>query len=630
MRRVAVGIASAWLALAAGAGSAAPLEAYGKLPTIQAVSISPGGESLAMIVSDGEQRKVLVQDLQSGRAMTVPAGAIKVRAIDWAGPRHLIISASKTTELFATGGYRVELMEAFDLNLDARKIHPLLGDVSGALNAVIDRPEVRVLDGKPVVFLRGVSYRGWTVFRVDLESERSRISESSDGPTEQVALGPDGHVLAMADYQSRQGRWTLKVKQSSGWAESRSIDAPNDHPEIAGLGRDGSSVLVAELRDGEFVYREVSVPTGAWSEALPMSGSAWPLFDPADRRLIGYVALNGDELHHEFFDPKDRAIWAAITKLYPGQIVHLVSWSADRTRTVVLVDSPSEGPAYALVDLGKHTATWLGGQYGALTASDIAPVRSIRFNARDGLELHGYLTLPRGVEAKGLPLVVLPHGGPAVRDAPGFDWWAQALASRGYAVLKVNFRGSGGLGWDFLKAGFGQWGRKMQTDLSDGVRYLAVAGIVDPKRVCIVGASYGGYAALAGATLEPDVYRCAVSYAGMSDMPRMVDWTGGYEGERYLLRFTGARSRNDDALSAISPALHADKVRIPILLMHGRDDTNVPLDQSYYMANALKRAGKPVEFQIFDGTDHGLSKGETRLQMLQATVAFLEKHNPPQ
>jgi dipeptidyl aminopeptidase/acylaminoacyl peptidase len=129
--------------------------------------------------------------------------------------------------------------------------------------------------------------------------------------------------------------------------------------------------------------------------------------------------------------------------------------------------------------------------------------------------------------------------------------------------------------------------------------------------------------------LEPDVYRCAASYAGMSDLPRMIDWTGGYEVERYLLRFTGAKSRNDDALSAISPALHADKVRAPILLMHGRDDTNVPLDQSYYMANALKRAGKPVEFLTFDGADHWLSNGETRLAMLKATVAFLEKNNPP-
>ena len=148
----------------------------------------------------------------------------------------------------------------------------------------------------------------------------------------------------------------------------------------------------------------------------------------------------------------------------------------------------------------------------------VSKVESVKYKAADGLEITGYLTLPNGREAKGLPLIVFPHGGPASRDTLGFDWWAQAMASRGYAVLQVNFRGSDGLGWEFTKAGFGEWGRKMQTDLSDGVRNLTSQGVVDPKRVCIVGGSYGGYAALAGATLQKDVYRCAVSFGGV-DLP---------------------------------------------------------------------------------------------------------------
>jgi dipeptidyl aminopeptidase/acylaminoacyl peptidase len=206
------------------------------------------------------------------------------------------------------------------------------------------------------------------------------------------------------------------------------------------------------------------------------------------------------------------------------------------------------------------------------------------------------------------------------------------MASRGYAVLQVNFRGSDGLGKALLEAGYGQWGRKMQSDLSDGVRHLVSQGTVDPKRVCIVGASYGGYAALAGATLDRGVYRCAVSVSGPSDLRRMVDWSSdrnGHTARRYWIRFMGAKDLRDPVLGEISPAAFVDKVEIPILMIHGKDDTVVPLEQSRIMAEALKKAGKPHELLVQPGEDHWLSRGDTRLQTLEATVAFLEKHNPP-
>ena len=250
------------------------------------------------------------------------------------------------------------------------------------------------------------------------------------------------------------------------------------------------------------------------------------------------------------------------------------------------------------------------------------------------LQIPAYLTLPKGRELKNLPLIVLPHGGPAARDTADFDWWGQALADQGYAVLQPNYRGSD-LSQRFLEAGFGEWGRKMQTDLSDGVRYLAKEGIADPGRVCIVGGSYGGYAALAGVTLDPGVYRCAVSVAGLADLKRMLEWINVKNWsnqsleQRYWDRYMGVSGPSDPALARISPIDHVEASNAPVLLIHGRDDTVVPFEQSEVMFKALRHAQKPVELVVLNHEDHWLSRSETRLQMLKSTVAFLHAHNPP-
>jgi dipeptidyl aminopeptidase/acylaminoacyl peptidase len=201
-------------------------------------------------------------------------------------------------------------------------------------------------------------------------------------------------------------------------------------------------------------------------------------------------------------------------------------------------------------------------------------------------------------------------------------------------VLQPNYRGSD-LSKKWIESGYGEWGRKMQTDLSDGLLYLAAQGIADPKRACIVGASYGGYAALAGVTIQSGIYRCAVAVAGVSDPAKMLRWVtrteavGDQIGLRYWERFFAVSGPGDKRLDGISPLHHADQVTVPLMLIHGRDDTTVPYDQSEAIAKALKHAGKPVEFITLDKEDHYLSRGDTRLQMLRTSVEFLRKYNPP-
>ncbi len=633
---LAAGLAAA--VLLAAPATAAPLSAYGKLPTIEAGAVSPNGKYVAVVTTQGQNHQITFVEIATGRSASkgdIATAEVKVRDLRWAGDTHLLMTTSKTDRFSYFGSPKAEFLIAYNVDLTAMKMAQIVPAGRGftSLSAISSIPIVRQAGGKPMIFVQGPILENGgalALFRVDPETNRSELVEPGEPDTVDWIVGGEGQAVGQELYNDRSTRWRLKMHLGSGgWREAQTATTGQRVPFTMGLGRDGKSVLYAMFADGHWSWREAA-PDGAAGPVV-LQGDPSPIFDPADGHLIGHRALVGDEARYTFFDPKDAAAWTAVTKAFAGNTVWLQSWSADRRKVLVLADSPTEGPAYAMIDLDAKKATFLGPQYAELTETDVYPRQAVRFAAKDGTQLSGYLTLPKA-GGRNLPLIVFPHGGPAARDEPGFDWWAQAMASRGYAVLQVNFRGSDGFGMAFLESGYGQWGRKMQTDLSDGVRDLAAKGIVDPKRVCIVGASYGGYAALAGATLDPDVYRCAVSFAGLSDLRGFITWAKDRNGQsayRYWTRFMGAQDARDAALTEISPIEHIDRVKVPVLLIHGRDDTVVPLAQSEAMAEALKKAGKPVELVVQKGGDHWLSNSDTRLQMLASTMAFVEKNNPP-
>ena len=625
----------------------ADLSAYGALPSYEMVEISPSGARLAFITVTGEQRTLVLLDVATRQQIGgVGIGQIKVRGLEWIGEDRVMIVTSTTQSLPQLGIIEQELFSGQIYDPAKNTVVDMFKGSRGILPALVHIPEISGSAEQPQIFARAYSYENrdrLDLFRIELANGRARLHEVMGMRVTDHVLDASGASVARSEYDPISHVWALYVRQGAAFREVWRTTAPLDAPVLIGLGLNGDSVIVAADRpdmnlypDEKLNYFEVALATGVWRPLRFAFAPQGLFFHPRSKRLIGATRIDDRGRVYDFADPAADTLWTRVQQTFAGQSPEFMSWSDDFQQAVIHTLGQRDPGSYFLADFATGSIIKVGSAYEGVSEDQVATVRPVSYAAGDGLQIHGYLTIPPGVsDPRGLPLVVLAHGGPASRDVLGFDWWAQALASRGYVVLQSNFRGSTGYGTEFLEAGYGEWGRKMQTDLSDGVRYLADQGVIDPKRVCIVGASYGGYAALAGPTLDAGVYRCAVSVAGVSDLRRMVDdeANSGVSRRdnyttRYWNRFMGADRLGDRSLDERSPARLADRVDAPILLIHGRDDTVVPIVQSRLMESALRRAGKPVEFIELAGEDHWLSRGETRQRMLTETVRFLEANNP--
>ncbi|ALO43682.1 alpha/beta hydrolase family protein [Pseudoalteromonas phenolica] len=311
----------------------------------------------------------------------------------------------------------------------------------------------------------------------------------------------------------------------------------------------------------------------------------------------------------------------------PGEQIHLVSTTVDATKSIVLARSDINPGTYYLYHADKNQLQFLFNTKEGIDHRLMAETKPVSFKARDGLEIHGYLTLPFNKEAKNLPLVVMPHGGPhGPRDWWGFDSDAQLLANRGIAVLKVNFRGSGGYGRAFEHAGHQKWGSAIQHDIIDATKYVIEQGYADPKNMCIMGASFGGYSALQSSIIEPDMFKCAIGVVGVYDLPLMFeegDVAARSTGQRYLTQVLGT---DEAKLKAYSPSYNIDKLKAPVLIVHGGDDERAPIEQAESLVDALKKAKHPYEYMLLENEGHGFYKPEHRADYYKRVLAFLDEH----
>jgi len=331
------------------------------------------------------------------------------------------------------------------------------------------------------------------------------------------------------------------------------------------------------------------------------------------------------------FDPQMKRIYERIEKRLPGYHVTLQSATRAEDKFVVAATNDRTQGSRHLYDAKADTLTKLGDINPYLPEKHMAFMTPVSYIARDGLPIPAYLTLPLGRPATNLACIVNPHGGPWHRDGWGFNPEVQFLANRGYCVLQMNYRGSTGYGRSFWEASFGQWGLKMQDDVSDGARWLVAQGIADPQRVGIYGASYGGYATLAGAAFTPQLYAAAVDYVGVSNLFTFMNTIPPYwepfRQQMYVM--VGHPERDKERLAATSPALHADKIKVPLFIAQGAKDPRVNKAESDQIVQALKQRGVDVQYMVKDNEGHGFANEENRFEFYEAMEAFFRKHLKP-
>lgn len=637
----------AFFALAAAAESPIPVETFFRLPRYAAMAISPDGQHIAALSPVNRHQNLVVLDVPPKDARPVTAFDGKdVVWFRWINSRRLVVETGN----LATRAFDYRGGALYGIDLDAGEVRKLTegwGDenLGGAMSWVGHGLRiVRFLPGEgddfiaqEMTFDRFGRQMGELVRINSRSGRRTNIGMGKPDSAEDESWVVDGHGVARAMLASGKGRTRIyyRAGPDAPWQKLDEFASTDPGWMPLAMGEDDRALYVSAYRGED---KAAIVRYDPAKRAFGEVAARHPRVDLAnlvtdEGKVVG-VRYDADRIGVAMFDEQLARIQKAVDSAFPDA-VNLLSWSRDRSRVLITSFSDVSPGTYYLFDVKKGRIEYLADRAPWIHPKEMAPMKAVRYTARDGLEIPAYLTLPRGSAGRNLPLVVVVHGGPWVE---GDSWWfdpeAQFLASRGYAVLQPNYRGTLRYGWKHLHSSYGQWGLAMQDDITDGVRWAVNQGIADPKRVCIYGASYGGYASMMGLAKTPDLYRCGVDYVGVTDIPLFLTMTwADYARSDFVdhdaKTMVGDPDRDAQRLRDTSPVMIADRIKAPVLMAYGGADRRVPMEHGTRMKDALDKAGVKYQWMVMDGEGHGFRDPANQKAFYEAVEKFLADNLKP-
>ncbi|HZF99083.1 MAG TPA: S9 family peptidase [Pseudoxanthomonas sp.] len=642
-----------WLAIAPWASLAAkepiPVADFVKHPTYSSAKISPTGEYLAMTVDRGDQDVLTVlrtKDMSIVKVNLLPEQK-SIGEFYWTSPQRIIFNSHKKVGSFAqpfnTG-------EWYAVNADGSQPRPLvfygtrdvtqrsktLGNETFSLLDTLPNDDQNVI--MSVSYPRSSEGAGTEVVMMDTLSGRRKSLARAPRDNCEIALdqGKQPRFAVCYDSEGEDGGFDentelYRLEESRKWTLLNRSKSGGKNLRVVGAAPDGRIYALQDDKKAPAAFGTIDPATGSFTKLFqdPVAEVSGTIRS-ADREavLAVYTEAGAPKVEMVDEDHPDSNIYLSMANAFPGQFVDFSSATKDGKQIIVSVRSDTNPGELYLYDRDTGKARFLMQNRKWLDKDRMASVKPFSFTASDGKRVHGYLTIPKDSSGRDLPMIVNPHGGPI---GPRDDWFfnpeAQLLASRGYLVLQVNFRGSGGYGQAFQDAGHGEWGGKIQDDINEAARWAIKEGYANEDRICIYGGSFGGYSALMAPIRAPDLYKCAFGYVGVYDMNMMYkegDVEDRESGLRYLRHTIGSAKTN---LNAISPALHADKIKIPVFLAAGARDYRAAPEHTEAMRDALVKAGNPPEETIIQsGEMHGFYKEENRVNLYTKMLSFFARN----
>lgn len=611
---------------------------FANLPGIKQMRLSPDGKSVVYMMRNDDKNLqgtvVVVYDIKTGMMspiISAPDGKFSINWISWANDRKVFVSAS-----FPDFRYSIPTVERrlLIVDIETKKRRNVISKGTRKKFGRLPQFQDRIIDKMPLdpnhflLQVDGDVSNQPTVYKVWLNKNKMNAINRRAINVKSWMTDSQSNVRIGTYFKGTKYKILHSFAGDQDWRPLWEFEAfADDQVWPMGFSKNSNELYVLALHNGKDAIFRVDVTDSNLTKELVYADENYDVsgelfYSASTGEAVGIRVSNDDG--YIFWDESYAGLKAGIDKFLPDTKNRFISFSQDERKYILLSQNETNPGTYYLGDRDKKSLIPLAYQYPNLPEKLMSPKVVVSYKARDGLGIEGFLTLPRSHnEGDKHPTIIFPHGGPISNDGKGFDYWTQFFANNGYAVLQMNFRGSSGYGHDFMTAGLKSWGLAMQDDVEDGTRWMIAQGYSDPSNICIVGASYGGYAALMGAVKSSGLYQCAVSFAGVSNISLLVKANRNYTNYEVVKEQIGS---NHKELKSRSPQYHADEIDIPVLLIHGTQDRSVRIRQSKRMNKALKKAKKDVEYLVLEDGDHYLSKNEHRVATFEAMDKFLKQH----